>query len=224
MTLLHPPVTAVDGHGPLSCGVCGHTLGAAEALWIFGRERTRTCEGCTPDALKLRSRQLPCRHCGRLIGAPARHRRRPSFCDSRCQSSFYNAVRQARTAPSREKVCSTCRSTFTATRADAITCSARCRQAAHRERQRTRTEQPTERTTEGHPRRAAGPLWIDGAERVNGPDRRRRFTEPCWRPQHAAIAMGYGAAVASMSLTQVVEFGSNSVPVIGLSEPAWGPL
>lgn len=53
------------------------------------------------------------------------------FCSDECERHHHNAVRRKATEI---KVCNHCGATFTAKRADAVYCSARCRQAARRSR------------------------------------------------------------------------------------------
>ena len=63
------------------------------------------------------------------------HRHR--FCSDRCRWTYHNRRRHQRTAADRERVCEVCGNEFTATRRDAKTCSAACKQRAYRQRART---------------------------------------------------------------------------------------
>lgn len=68
------------------------------------------------------------------------HRKRHVFCCGRCEWTHYNGVRNERSARDREKVCEVCGEEFTASRRDAKTCSAACKQKAYRQRKDTETE------------------------------------------------------------------------------------
>jgi hypothetical protein len=56
------------------------------------------------------------------------------FCSERYARDIYRQIRNARNAEAREKPCEVCGERFTATRRDAKTCSAACKQKAYRQR------------------------------------------------------------------------------------------
>ncbi len=107
------------------------------------------CERCAPDSLKRQRAgdrdyvaygDAPCGGCGRRVVwdepacylAPRTH----IFCCRRCESRYHNRVRSESQAGAREKVCEGCGEAFTATRRDAKTCSAACKQKAYRLRKK----------------------------------------------------------------------------------------
>jgi putative metallohydrolase (TIGR04338 family) len=70
-----------------------------------------------------------CLQCGLpLLGS------RSKFCSDECRYTYYNRLRHDRTEEDRQKVCEVCATEFTASRADAKTCSPRCRQRLRRQR------------------------------------------------------------------------------------------
>jgi hypothetical protein len=74
----------------------------------------------------------------RLISGGRAHR---IFCCEDCREAYNRSQleqRRARATEARAKVCATCDQPFTATRADAVTCSPACRQKAYRARKSTR--------------------------------------------------------------------------------------
>lgn len=84
-----------------------------------------------------RCERRPCDTCERLVVwrfTGRDHYRRHVFCSERCQWTYYNTARNERAACAREKVCEACGQSFTATRRDAKTCSAACKQKAYRQR------------------------------------------------------------------------------------------
>ena len=79
-------------------------------------------------------RKAKCTQCRQVFETS---RRRPArFCSSQCRARFRTAVRQVRTSASRAKTCTECGEPFTAQRADAVTCSERCRHRRNYLRQR----------------------------------------------------------------------------------------
>ena len=82
----------------------------------------------------------PCGGCGMEVtvveGLGQYARRLHLFCSERGRARHYNCLRSQQSVFSREKVCEVCQESFTATRRDAKTCSAACKQKAYRLRQR----------------------------------------------------------------------------------------
>ncbi len=147
------------------CGQCGRGLEDGEAVYIAPKvytglatlvrlphfERAPVCGDCAPVNIAERTGTRgdgvyrvyvdePCNACGRpVVFRPTYglyRRRRHVFCCTRCQWSHYNAARNERAAREREKVCEGCGEAFTATRRDAKTCSAACKQKAYRLRKK----------------------------------------------------------------------------------------
>jgi hypothetical protein len=146
------------------CGACGRDLADDEPVFIGRRPRRyrepdHRCRDCAPKWLRdiepgVRYEypwreesgipadvycNLPCDECSRPVifrttGGRYRLSRRV-FCSRQCSSAYYNQLRNERNARAREKVCESCGEAFTATRRDARTCSAACRQRAYRKRQ-----------------------------------------------------------------------------------------
>jgi hypothetical protein len=61
---------------------------------------------------------------------------RRTLCSDPCRRAYQNQVRKERRTEERNKVCEVCGEEFTATRRDAKTCSARCKQKAYRQRRK----------------------------------------------------------------------------------------
>jgi predicted nucleic acid-binding Zn ribbon protein len=74
----------------------------------------------------------PDRHC--LQCARSLYGDRSKFCSDECRWTYHNRLRHERTEGERQKVCEVCGTEFTASRADAKTCSPRCRQRLRRQR------------------------------------------------------------------------------------------
>lgn len=68
-----------------------------------------------------------CLSCGQNLAT-----NRARFCSDTCRYTYHNRLRRKRSEAERNKVCEACRTKFTATRSDAKTCSARCRQRLKR--------------------------------------------------------------------------------------------
>jgi hypothetical protein len=142
------------------CGECGRKLALEEPAYrgityagmaaMVGKlryENAMLCAGCAPSYL-VESRpgpdrygryvfvHEPCGVCGRVtVFRTTRgvwRRNRHVFCCERCRWAHYNGIRNSRCARQREKVCEVCGEPFTATRRDAKTCSAACKQKAYR--------------------------------------------------------------------------------------------
>ncbi len=144
------------------CGRCGRELGP-DAIVFLGvevyvgiaalvlkprHERTTVCEACAPPFMSRRKscddwRRCPdasCGGCGRPVvfrSSGRDLRRRAVFCSERCRWTCYNHWRNERAARARRKVCEVCEEPFTASRQDARTCSAACKQKAYRRRKGT---------------------------------------------------------------------------------------
>ncbi len=134
------------------CGRCGLALAAEDTAWRV-RERvtrgqvvsTNVCRECAPEYARepepftyegrrwLLYEPEPCEVCGRgVVWLYRPHWRRHRCCSDRCSARRYNRPRDEASAQAREKVCGVCGEAFTATRADAKTCSPACRQKAYR--------------------------------------------------------------------------------------------
>jgi putative metallohydrolase (TIGR04338 family) len=72
-----------------------------------------------------------CLGCGMVLATSAGKRR---FCSDRCRHTYHNRLRHERGEGDRQKVCEVCGTAFIASRADAKTCSAACRQRLRRQR------------------------------------------------------------------------------------------
>jgi putative metallohydrolase (TIGR04338 family) len=70
-----------------------------------------------------------CEQCGRSLFGD-----RSKFCSDECRWTYHNRLRHDLTEEGRQKVCEVCGTEFTASRADAKTCSPRCRQRLRRQR------------------------------------------------------------------------------------------
>jgi predicted nucleic acid-binding Zn ribbon protein len=79
--------------------------------------------------------------------------RKHVLCCERCRWTFYNRVRDEASTQAREKVCGVCGEAFTATRADAKTCSAKCKQKAYRQRRAAPAVVPKTETDKGEIRK-----------------------------------------------------------------------
>lgn len=122
------------------CAKCGSAVPPATPVVLHDRGRggrgrvqnVTSCLRCAGAWLESRPRtQELCPHCGRTV---YRRNRGRLFCCDRCAWLAASATRRARTASQREKTCELCGRLFTATRVDARTCSAACRQRDHRRR------------------------------------------------------------------------------------------
>lgn len=136
-----------NGSGVALCQKCGVTLEPGATIYRFrayvgegcdfyGRMKSRYevvsfCETCTPEKDGHRA---ACHVCGRTIVRAWDGRRRwEEFCSNRCRWKHDNAIRsKRRAAPVR--ACACCGTQFTPKRADALYCSAACKQRAHRKR------------------------------------------------------------------------------------------
>lgn len=100
------------------------------------------CDECVSDYRKREAEEgrfyvkQPCGTCDRVVVVKRRWGRLHVFCSPRCQWAYYNSRVQAQGAAAREKTCTQCGASFTATRRDAKTCSAACKQKAYRQRKK----------------------------------------------------------------------------------------
>lgn len=136
------------------CGRCGRAIAPDEPIWRT-RERiargqtlsTNVCRECAPEHTRKPEDTFyegewftiyapePCEVCGRpVVWLHYPDWRLLRCCSSRCDHRRYNRARDEAAAAARRKVCEVCGSEFVATRADAKTCSPKCRQAAYRRR------------------------------------------------------------------------------------------
>jgi hypothetical protein len=142
--LCSPSVTGIDLKvGMSACGP--HPLRAA-ASFVAGSYHKYRCSPCA-EALLAREPDWwtpigPCAACGVpvYIAKSALYwwkleEGRPPHCSSRCNKKVRLARRKMARAEQRgERSCKSCGRSFAPTRADAETCSNRCRQAAFRAR------------------------------------------------------------------------------------------
>ncbi len=147
------------------CGQCGRHLEDGEAVYLAPKvyvgmaalvrqpnfHRGPVCGACAPMDITERANTRvtvayyllvdePCGACGRPVVLRTTrglyNRRRDVFCCERCRWTYHNGLRKERNAWAREKVCEGCGEPFTATRRDAKTCSAVCKQKVYRLRKK----------------------------------------------------------------------------------------
>jgi endogenous inhibitor of DNA gyrase (YacG/DUF329 family) len=146
-----------------TCGFCGRELSPKEPAylgakvyvgmwplsWDYGRKPqickplyvdTVLCSSCAPEWLSPERDDVVmqlCAYCERpmvsLLNLSALRR---TFCSDRCKEAFREELREEKKAEARKKVCEVCGEEFTATRRDAKTCSAGCKQKAYRQRKK----------------------------------------------------------------------------------------
>jgi len=149
--------------GVRTCGFCGRELSPKEPAylgakiyvgmwplsWDYGRKPqvgkplyvdTVLCCSCAPEWLSPERDDVVmqlCAHCERPMVSPLDlSALRRTFCSDRCKEAYHDQLREEKKAEARKKVCGVCREEFTATRQDAKTCSARCKQKAYRRRKK----------------------------------------------------------------------------------------
>jgi predicted nucleic acid-binding Zn ribbon protein len=101
----------------------------ANKVKVHHRERHAQRAATEPEDLRVSVTLTETRRCA-VCGMTLSTRTR--FCSDKCRWTFHNRRRHERTAAEREKVCGACGKEFTATRADAKTCSDRCRKRLQR--------------------------------------------------------------------------------------------
>jgi endogenous inhibitor of DNA gyrase (YacG/DUF329 family) len=101
---------------------------------------TVLCSSCAPEWLAPERDDVVmqlCAHCERPMVSPlALSALRRTFCSDRCKEAYHDQLREEKKAEERKKVCEVCGKEFTATRRDAKTCSAGCKQKAYRRRKK----------------------------------------------------------------------------------------
>jgi hypothetical protein len=145
------------------CGSCGRELPSHESTY-FGAEvyvgmrpldwnrvskpricqplyeRTVLCGSCAPEWLSSERDDVVtqlCAYCERpMVSRLDLSELRRTLCSDPCRRAYQNQVRKERRTEERNKVCEVCGEEFTATRRDAKTCSARCKQKAYRQRRK----------------------------------------------------------------------------------------
>jgi hypothetical protein len=145
------------------CGQCGRALSPTDSVTMQGR--IPICLLCTLDAIKLwgrrggtwydgpKWRRTRCLNCLRPIRVYPQARNKFStrpllsfnsqFCCDDCRRVVKNERNNLRRRVGHEpRACAKCRKSFMPKRADAVTCSGRCRQAMHRERERGSVKHP----------------------------------------------------------------------------------
>jgi protein-arginine kinase activator protein McsA len=144
------PLAAQARHDGGRCGKCGRTLEPTEPVWLYRSYYggplpiVPYCATCAPrselpgvaDAPAVKYRTYTCATCGRPIHREARARqpKQRAFCSERCAWRWRNAQRDEVAAQHRHKTCTACGAPFQATRRDATTCTAACRQKLYRGR------------------------------------------------------------------------------------------
>ncbi len=145
------------------CGCCGRELALEEPayfgakvyvgmeplLWKPGSKRricqpryehTVLCGSCAPEWLSPDRDDVTtqlCAQCERpMVRRLKLSKLRSMFCSDLCRLAYRDRVRDEKKAERRKKVCEVCGEEFTATRQDAKTCSAGCKQKAYRRRKR----------------------------------------------------------------------------------------
>ncbi len=145
------------------CGCCGRELTLKEpayfgadvyvGMWPFywrgvskpqickpRYERTVLCESCAPEWLSPERDDVVtqlCAHCERpMVSRLKLSELRRTLCSESCLRAYRNQLRNEKRAEERKKICEVCGKEFTATRQDAKTCSAGCKQNAYRRRKR----------------------------------------------------------------------------------------
>jgi putative metallohydrolase (TIGR04338 family) len=87
----------------------------------------------TPEPIEVRvtdNDTATCQQCGLPLLGTAKLRSK--FCSDECRWTYHNRLRHERGEDDRQKVCQICGTEFTASRADAKTCSPKCRQRLRR--------------------------------------------------------------------------------------------
>jgi hypothetical protein len=145
----------------IACAVCGRPFVQAEPVVRVSHRAPRvnlagdvadaryrvaaTCVPCFESAssvgegLSLAGYGDPvtaeCVHCGRSVRTRTSIARRAPSCSEACRNARRTAIEAERRAAPPLRVCVECGSSFAGQRS-AVTCSARCRQRAHRRRRR----------------------------------------------------------------------------------------
>jgi hypothetical protein len=145
------------------CGCCGRKLSLEESayfgakvyvgMWTLYRdqvrkpqickphyERTVLCGSCAPEWLSSERDDVVmqlCAHCERpMVLRLEFSELQRTFCSNACRHAYHSQLRKEKRSEEREKVCEVCGEVFTATRRDAKTCSARCKQKSYRQRKK----------------------------------------------------------------------------------------
>jgi hypothetical protein len=146
-----------------TCGFCDRELSSKESAYLgakvcvgtlplswnyFSRPQickplyvdTVLCSSCAPEWLSPERDDVVmqlCAHCERPMVSPLDlSALRRMFCSDSCKEAYHDQLRKEKRAEERKKLCEVCGETFTASRRDAKTCSAGCKQKAYRRRKR----------------------------------------------------------------------------------------
>src|SRR5829696_10012664 len=145
------------------CGCCGRKLSLEESayfgakvyggMWALYRdqvrkpqickphyERTVLCGSCAPEWLSSERDDVVmqlCAHCERpMVLRLEFSELQRTFCSNACRHTYHSQLRKEKRYEECEKICEVCGEVFTATRRDAKTCSARCKQKSYRQRKK----------------------------------------------------------------------------------------
>ena len=131
------------------CYRCGRSFAAGDVMYrtrvghpgfggAWGYRLEPLCEGCAPRNCRYQH-PTSCASCGRQVAIQIDWvQRKRVTCSDECKNRADTLARVAARASSeaarRQKVCIVCGDSFTATRADAKTCSLACKQKHYRRR------------------------------------------------------------------------------------------
>jgi hypothetical protein len=145
------------------CGCCGQKLSSDEFAFFGAKvyvgmwalywdrvskpqicklryERTVLCGSCAPEWLSPERGDVVtqlCAHCERpMVLRLKLSELQRAFCTDSCRHTYHNQLRKEKRSEEREKVCEVCGEVFNATRRDAKTCSAGCKQKSYRQRKK----------------------------------------------------------------------------------------
>ena len=144
-TDIEDPVIRNAAHDASRCGICRRTIGAREPITrqLIRCRRTnnlrRPCwtfaAVCTNCSKIYYRKDLPkCYGCGRKLKIEGSRRKAP-YCSEVCRVRYWSNHRAECRKARREKTCAVCGQSFEPSRADAIVCSAACRQKRYRQKE-----------------------------------------------------------------------------------------
>jgi hypothetical protein len=142
------------------CGCCSRELSAREPAYFgaevyvgmwplsssYSRKRqicearyrpTVLCWSCAPEWMSPERNDVITQLCTRpMVLRLELSALRNTFCSAPCKRAYQDQLRREKRAEERKKICEVCGEEFTATRRDAKTCSAGCKQKAYRRRKK----------------------------------------------------------------------------------------